>query len=232
MAGKIQDADVKTLSEVGSTASRLTNDTKLYATGAADQMSAAISGGNLLKEASPMTLKQSTTPSNPAAGYNKLYFKSGDNLYMLSSGGAETQVNGTSSPVVLSAGKTGNQSIGNSADVKVTWDAADVDTATAFSSSTFTAPSAGSYLVGVHIEFAGDSTGDRELKVFKNGSLYRSADYVVPPNANTVDMRGSLIVHGVSASDTLEIYVRNTASGAVNITGGPRYNQLYIVKVS
>ncbi len=229
MAGKIQDADVKTLTEVGSTASRLINDTKLYNTGSSEQMSAAISGGTLLKEAAPQTLKQASTPSNPASGYNKLYFKSDNNIYMLNSGGTETQVNGTSSPIVVVASKTSNQSIVNSGDVKVTW-VEDVDTGGNFSSSTFTAPATGGYLVQTHIEWAGDSTGDREIKAFLNGSLYRAIDYVATPGTGTLDMDGSLIVPATSG-DTIEIYVRQTASGSINILGTARYTHMYIMRV-
>lgn len=36
--------------------------------------------------------KQISTPSNPSSGRNKLYFKSDDNLYKLTSGGTETAV--------------------------------------------------------------------------------------------------------------------------------------------
>lgn len=38
---------------------------------------------------------QIATPSNPAAGSNKLYFKSDDKLYRLTSGGSEAQVGGS-----------------------------------------------------------------------------------------------------------------------------------------
>lgn len=40
----------------------------------------------------PLEQTQETTPSNPSAGSNKLYFKSDDNLYKLNSGGSEVQV--------------------------------------------------------------------------------------------------------------------------------------------
>lgn len=46
-AGRIQDADVKSLTEVGSVASRLINDTKIYATGQSKQLSQAIADGDL-----------------------------------------------------------------------------------------------------------------------------------------------------------------------------------------
>lgn len=44
--------------------------------------------------------KHNATPSNPSAGYNKLYFKNDDNLYKLDSAGNEVQVN--------SSGTSGN----------------------------------------------------------------------------------------------------------------------------
>lgn len=45
----------------------------------------------------PLILGQSTTPSNPSSGYNKIYPKSDDKLYALSSGGTETEILTTSS---------------------------------------------------------------------------------------------------------------------------------------
>jgi hypothetical protein len=42
----------------------------------------------------PITIKQVATPANPASTYNKLYFKSDDKLYKLTSGGTETEVGG------------------------------------------------------------------------------------------------------------------------------------------
>lgn len=41
-----------------------------------------------------ITLTQIVTPSNPAAGFDKIYAKADDNLYILTSGGIETQVGG------------------------------------------------------------------------------------------------------------------------------------------
>jgi len=58
-------------------------------------------------------LKQISTPSNPSSGYNKLYFKSDEKLYKLTSAGTETEVgasgaaatNGTFTNASLSTGK-------------------------------------------------------------------------------------------------------------------------------
>ena len=44
----------------------------------------------------PLEFKQQATPANPNATFNRLYFKSDDKLYKLTSGGAETEVGGSS----------------------------------------------------------------------------------------------------------------------------------------
>jgi len=44
---------------------------------------------------SELLIDQITTPANPAAGKNKIYSKSDDSLYILTSGGVETEVGGT-----------------------------------------------------------------------------------------------------------------------------------------
>ena len=41
---------------------------------------------------SPLTLSQIATPSNPASGFNDIYFKSDNNLYILNSSGIETLI--------------------------------------------------------------------------------------------------------------------------------------------
>jgi hypothetical protein len=65
---------------------------------------------NILGEA---ILKQISTPSNPSSGYNKIYFKSDNKIYKLTSAGTETEVgasgaaatNGTFTNASLSTGK-------------------------------------------------------------------------------------------------------------------------------
>jgi hypothetical protein len=44
----------------------------------------------------PQEWKQQTTPSNPASGNTRIYFKSDDKLYKLVSGGTETEIGGAS----------------------------------------------------------------------------------------------------------------------------------------
>lgn len=56
---------------------------------------------------------QIATPSNPASGHNRLYFKSDDKLYKLDSGGTETEVGGGggSNPVYGNEGGAPNDSV-------------------------------------------------------------------------------------------------------------------------
>jgi len=49
---------------------------------------------------------QIATPSDPASGYNKLYFKSDDKLYKLTSGGTESEIGGSSVRVVSATSYT------------------------------------------------------------------------------------------------------------------------------
>lgn len=63
------------------------------------------------------TGKQIATPSNPAASYNKMYFKSGDRLYLLTSGGTESLVGnisgstGATDNAILRADGTGGTTL-------------------------------------------------------------------------------------------------------------------------
>ena len=58
----------------------------------------------------PLTQTQQTTPSNPSAGSNKLYFKSDNKLYTLNSSGTEVAL-GTASGSVTGPGSSTNNAI-------------------------------------------------------------------------------------------------------------------------
>lgn len=45
-----------------------------------------------MKKYAARSRKQIDTPANPAATFNKIYFKSDGKLYYLTSGGTETQI--------------------------------------------------------------------------------------------------------------------------------------------
>lgn len=55
---------------------------------------------NLMFDSTGVDIKQIATPSNPASGRDKLYFKSDDILYKLTSGGTETAISSKIAQVV------------------------------------------------------------------------------------------------------------------------------------
>jgi hypothetical protein len=63
-----------------------------------------------------ITGDQIATPSNPAAGKNKLYFKADEKLYSLTSGGTETQVGASPSALAVTS-KTANYTATGTDDV-------------------------------------------------------------------------------------------------------------------
>lgn len=96
-AGRIQNEDVKSLAELtaaGGSSSQLINDSKLFVSANTlnKQLSAALVSGEIGNSLVPMLIKQSATPANPAATFDKLYFKSDDKLYRLNSAGTEVQL--------------------------------------------------------------------------------------------------------------------------------------------
>lgn len=75
------------------------------------------------------TVEHVATPSNPSAGYSKLYFKSDNNLYALTSGGTETRFITNSSNVWATDAYDNSD---NGTSIPNTVDAVTVDTSTAF----------------------------------------------------------------------------------------------------
>lgn len=91
----IQNSDVATLAAIvsaGGNSTQLINDTKLYSTVLSSQLSTALSSGNIANSTAPFLMVQQSTPANPAALSDKLYFKSDNKLYGLSSAGVESLI--------------------------------------------------------------------------------------------------------------------------------------------
>lgn len=94
-AGHLQDNDFATPAYItgsGGTLDQLLNEDKLWSNSLAEQYSTALGAGDIFNKSQPMNAAQLATPANPAAGFNKLYFKAGNGLYTLDSAGNEAQV--------------------------------------------------------------------------------------------------------------------------------------------
>lgn len=99
-AAKIQNEDIKSLADLtgaGGNITQLPNDSKVYLTNAslAVQLSTAIASGDVYSSVLPPIFRQSLTPANPAAGFNKCYTKADDKFYCLNSAGVESLVGPT-----------------------------------------------------------------------------------------------------------------------------------------
>lgn len=94
-AGKLQNSDFATAAQItgaGGTLDQLLNDTKVWSTVLNEQISTALTNGDLANKTKPFNWGQFATPANPAAGFDKLYFKADDKLYGLNSAGAEVLI--------------------------------------------------------------------------------------------------------------------------------------------
>lgn len=94
-AGKLQNSDFATpvqITGAGGTIAQLLNDTNIFLSASGQQLSTAFSSGFIANSSLPFTWAQQATPANPAAGFDKLYFKADDKLYGLSSAGIEVLI--------------------------------------------------------------------------------------------------------------------------------------------
>ena len=123
------------------------------------------------------------------------------------------------------ARKTSNQSVAASTDVKITFDAEDFDTDSAFADSKFTVPSgkAGKYSFTFfnRIRDASDILS-LEYSFYKNGSkedrISNVHNYI--SGDSQYQSYGFSTTMDLSASDYIEVYVNHTAGGAMSLNGG------------
>lgn len=149
---------------------------------------------------------QISTPANPPTGYNKLYFKSDDNLYSLNSAGVETEIAG--------GGGGGGVSSFNGRNGVVTLLSSDVTT-----SLTFTpANKAGDTFTG-KINTVAPTTSFASIK-FTSGVAPTT-----PVSGDFWNQSGSLKFYDGSTTQTLAfssaaVTSFNTRVGAVTLTSG------------
>ena len=111
---------------------------------------------------------------------------------------------------------SGNISVANSTNVKITWDVEQWDTASAFASNKFTVPSGqgGKYFFHAQYIMAdlGGSDKQMQIKLFKNGSeVFQMRNDTYTNNANWMAPSISKFVTG-NGSDYYEIYANRRRS--------------------
>ena len=123
--------------------------------------------------------------------------------------------------------KTSTQSISSGSFTKLTWDAEDWDTDSAFASDKFTVPTnkAGKYYLQLTTEMAGiDDTEFVQVLFYKNGSSQAgtTARWYAPGANDDVRARTDVILD-LAASDYVEAYVYHNEGGAVNASNSETF---------
>lgn len=118
---------------------------------------------------------------------------------------------------------TATQSINSATQTAVTWDTELLDTAsyhsTVSNTSRLVAPTTGKYLITASVEFATSATGQRYLKIWKNGS---TTDLAFDSQHGVLTYQTSLectLVLALTAGDYVEAVVYQDSGGALNIVG-------------
>jgi hypothetical protein len=123
----------------------------------------------------------------------------------------------------FSAYATGSQSISNATATKVLFQGEYWDTNSNFASSTFTPTVAGYYQINAGIGYGVNTTGERQLAVYKNGSEWKRGTDTAPATAGPYELNVSCLVYCNGSTDYVEIYNYQNSGSSVNIGGGGGY---------
>ena len=189
-----------------------------------------------------ITGQEISTPSNPAAGYNKLYFKNDDQLYRLNSAGTEEQV-GTP---ILTATVRNEQTSGSNRGTFTSgsWQKAVLNTSmddtsiVSLSSNQFTLQ-AGTYEIRAMFS-ATDGCGGLRARLYnstgasvvREGTNAYSSTAAISPETVTSIVDAKFTI-GSATTYELEYYVTNGGQGPLALsTGAPEvYESVVIRKV-
>ncbi len=191
------------------------------------------------------TYTQASTPSNPSAGTDKLYFKSDDTLYTLNSAGTEsalatqTFVNNKFVSVLVS--DTAGQTISNNTltvwtpDTEVYDEAGCWDTGT----STFTTPSTGKYLISGYMGWGGPSNpwaaGDIIALYYRingTGTYWPIISRTMEAATSIgVQQNGAAAVRKLTATDTVQIIAYQNSGGTCALSAGLDQTNISIVRI-
>jgi len=115
--------------------------------------------------------------------------------------------------------KSSSQSIGDSANTKVTFDTETLDTDSAFASSTFTVPSGknGKYFIYAQLQLDTGSGATFFVSIFKNGAEV-FAKRMTSDGANRKSPAVSAVISLV-ATDTVDIYTYQNSGTSKDVDG-------------
>ena len=124
------------------------------------------------------------------------------------------------------ATKSGNQTLSNATDTKITFGTEVFDTDSAFSSSRFTVPSGkgGKYFVYTAVGFATNGTNLRQVYLIKNGSEFRRLSNLQGGSGSGVNTYNSAgVIVSLADGDYVEIYAYQNSGGSLDALSGICY---------
>lgn len=172
---------------------------------------------------SSIILKQIATPANPSANYDKIYPKSDNLLYILTSGGTETRLSPQTSSCY--AYQSVSQSITNSTDTAVNLESESWDTDSIHSTSanitrlTIPTGGAGKWLFIGQAQFSSNASGSRAPSLRLNGTTLVAATLGAASPDGVTYYQVSAILNLV-ATDYIELMAYQTSGGSLTLATG------------
>jgi hypothetical protein len=112
-----------------------------------------------------------------------------------------------------------NLSCSNGVDTQISFNTEQFDTASAYSSGTFTVPVTGYYAVNCFIAWSGDITGYWNFQWKVNGSIANTNAFQIQFTAATHGCAGADLLY-LTAGQTLTSFVRQDSGGTKVVTSG------------
>ena len=180
------------------------------------------------------TAKGDLYAGSAANTYTKLTVGSNDQVLTADSTTASglkwaTPAGGTSTAVGCSISNSVAQTIGNSSTTTLTFNTEDYDTdafhSTSSNTGRITIPTGkgGKYFVTTTVNYAGNATGFRQIRILKNGSTNVAAA-IETPGANADMSLTCSIMLTLVAGDYLEVVTFQNSGGNLNVYGNNEWN--------
>ena len=115
-----------------------------------------------------------------------------------------------------------NQTISTGSATKVTWSTEEYDVGGVFASDKFTCDVAGKYHFYFCLKYTASALYDNEVRLYKNGSLVRYANYFIAYDSGANTGRPSMQLEAtldLAASDYVEVFVHQESGGDLDIDG-------------
>jgi len=115
-----------------------------------------------------------------------------------------------------------NQTIGTGSATKVTWGTEEFDVGGVFASDKFTCDVAGKYHFYFCLKYTASALYDNEVRLYKNGSVFRYANYFIAYDSGANTGRPSMQLEAtldLAVNDYIEVYVHQESGGNLDIDG-------------